>query len=307
MHDLQLEAFADAIGSVIAQQRREWALEHAAFVAEQRAALAELRRENAELLAALKAVADEQIARVATAVASIEAGPPGPPGESIQGEPGQPGERGVGIAAIAREGGRLCFELDDGRVFDMGDITGACGQKGGAGADGPAGRDGRDGLPGVPGAAGGRGIDGKDGRDGIDGKDGLGFDDLSLEHDGQRTVVFRYSREGREPKEFPIKFVGLVIHRGVWSEGLYERGDLVTFGASSYVANRDTGEKPGVGDAWSVAAKSGRDGRSAYGIAKRHGFDGAEKEWLDSLRGPPGPEGRPGRDLTQKGPDGTKW
>lgn len=101
MLDLQLEAFADAAGAILAQQRREWALERAAFMAEQRALVADLRRENAELHAALKAVADEQVARVDAALANVKDGEPGPPGpagpagESIvgpQGEKGEPGE-----------------------------------------------------------------------------------------------------------------------------------------------------------------------------------------------------------------------
>lgn len=59
-------------------------------------------------------------------------------------------------------------------------------------------------------------------------------------------------------------------------------------------------------------------GKSAYAIAVSHGFKGTEQEWLDSLRGPQGPEGDPGpkgeplrfEDLTEsqkqqlKGPKG---
>lgn len=35
-------------------------------------------------------------------------------------------------------------------------------------------------------------------------------------------------------------------------------------------------------------------GKSAYAIAVAHGFKGSEQDWLDSLRGPQGPEGVPG-------------
>lgn len=38
----------------------------------------------------------------------------------------------------------------------------------------------------------------------------------------------------------------------------------------------------------------GADGESAYEIAVRHGFEGTEEEWLDSLVGPQGPQGEQG-------------
>ena len=325
MLDLQLEAFADAVGAILAQQRREWSLEHAAFVAEHKAALAELRRENVELLTGLKAAADDQRARVDAALANVkdgEPGPPGPsgpPGESIvgpQGEKGEPGqsiegppgakgdkgepgesipgprgERGIGIAAVARDGCRLSVELEDGRAFDLGDITGERGEKGVAGPEGPAGRDGRDGLPGVPGANGERGLDGKDGRDGIDGKDGLGFDDMTVEYDGERRFTFRLAR-GDTVKEW-TRIVPVQLYRGVHVDGAqHEPGDTVTWGGSLYHCNEPTTDKPGAGSkAWTLAVKRGQDGK-----------DGKPGE-----KGERGPEGKAGKDLTQKGPDGTKW
>lgn len=36
------------------------------------------------------------------------------------------------------------------------------------------------------------------------------------------------------------------------------------------------------------------DGKSAYELAKEHGFEGTEEEWLASLQGPAGPKGEPG-------------
>jgi integrin beta 3 len=290
MPELQLEAFADAAGAILAQQRREWSLEHAAFVAEHRAMLAELRRENAELLAALKVFADEQIGRVSSAIAAMpeaQVGPQGTPGE--RGEPGPPGERGIGIAAIERTGARLSFELEDGRVFDAGDVP--RGEKGEPGQEGAVGRDGRDGLPGLPGAPGERAIDGKDGRDGIDGKDGLGFDDMTVEYDGERSFTFRLAR-GDTVKEW-TRTVPVQLYRGVHVDGqAYEQGDVVTWGGSLYHCNEPTTEKPGAASkAWTLAVKRGQDGR-----------DGKPGE-----KGEAGPEGKAGRDLTQKGPDGSKW
>lgn len=158
MLDLQLEAAADALGAILAQQRREWSLEHAAFIAEHKALLAELRRENAELRAELKAAADEQRGRVDAALASVKDGEPGPTGPPGESQPGPQGERGVGIAAIVRDGSRLSVELEDGRVFDAGDVAGERGEPGppGESMPGPKGDPGESiaGAKGDPGANG---------------------------------------------------------------------------------------------------------------------------------------------------------
>lgn len=44
-------------------------------------------------------------------------------------------------------------------------------------------------------------------------------------------------------------------------------------------------------------------GKSAYAIAVAHGFKGSEQDWLDSLRGPQGPQGDPGP-IGEPGPIG---
>jgi hypothetical protein len=53
----------------------------------------------------------------------------------------------------------------------------------------PAPQPGRDGLPGVP---------GRDGQPGAPGADGLGFDDLTVERDHERRIVFKFTRGDRE-------------------------------------------------------------------------------------------------------------
>lgn len=45
-----------------------------------------------------------------------------------------------------------------------------------------------------------------------------------------------------------------------------------------------------------AASEPGEKGSSAYEIAVDNGFEGTEKEWLDSLRGEPGADGQPGQD-----------
>lgn len=181
------------------------------------------------------------------------------------------------------------------------DWTGAKGDKGPPGIDGKdgePGRDGKDGIDGRDGEKGDRGRNGADiagatiGRDGqllitlsngdlldlgpVTGRDGFGFDDLSIEHDGERTITLKFMR-GEDVKEFHVKFA-VPLYRGVYQAGqIYERGDLVTFGGSIFHANDDTTDKPEeISRAWTLAAKRGRDGRN--------GRDGER-----------GPEGKPGK------------
>lgn len=140
------------------------------------------------------------------------------------------------------------------------------GEKGERGPAGEPGRDGRDGLPGVPGAQGERGLDGigkdgRDGRDGIDGKDGLGFEDMTAEYDGERTVTLRFAC-GESAKELTLK-MPIPIDRGIWRDGqICETADVVGFGGSAWIAVRDTAEKPDMGAKdWRLLVKKGRDGK----------------------------------------------
>ncbi len=166
-------------------------------------------------------------------------------------------------------------------------LLGEQGPAGKDGADGPAGERGLDGKDGV-GLAGAL-IDrdgtlvvtltdgtaktlglviGKDGAAGLDGKDGadaLGFDDLSIEFDGERDFKFVMVR-GEARKEFGPYSMPVLIDRGVWREAEYKRGDVTSWGGSAWIAQRDTSDKPETSDAWRLAVKRGRDGRD--GILK---------------------------------------
>jgi hypothetical protein len=127
--------------------------------------------------------------------------------------------------------------------------------------DGTPGRDGRDGAQGLPGRDGKDGINGKDGAPGADGADGLGFDDLTLDYDGERTFSFRLQR-GETVKDFAIK-VPVTLYRGVYRDGgAYERGDAVTWAGSTWIARRDTVAKPDASDDWQLAVKRGREGKA---------------------------------------------
>jgi hypothetical protein len=123
-----------------------------------------------------------------------------------------------------------------------------------------------------------------------DGKDGLGFDDLQMAHDGERTMTLRFAR-GEQVREFHVKLQH-PIYRGVYQPSVtYVTGDSVTFGGSVFIAKRETVAKPETNDDWQLAVKRGRDG----------------KDGVPGAKGDPGPTGQNGRDLTQMGPRGEKW
>jgi len=136
---------------------------------------------------------------------------------------------------------------------------------------------GKDGAPGAPGAP------------GKDGRDGFGFDDLRLEYDGERTLQFVFTKG--EAVHTDTIILSHPIYREIWKQGTYEKGDCVTLGGSLFIAQRQTDSKPETDDAWKLCVKHGREGKPG-------------------AKGEPGKDGKPGkdgRDLTQLGPDGSKW
>lgn len=111
-----------------------------------------------------------------------------------------------------------------------------------------------------------KGLDGKNGRDGIDGKDGLGFDDVTVEHDGERTFSIKFVR-GDRVKDVGSFVVPMPIWRGVFEEGrTYRKFDEVTWGGSVFQATEDTSAKPGLADqasrAWVLKVKRGAEGKA---------------------------------------------
>jgi hypothetical protein len=55
--------------------------------------------------------------------------------------------------------------------------------------------------------------------------------------------------------------VPMIIDKGVWREGEYEKGDAVSWDGSGWISQRKTTEKPGTSDAWRLSTKRGRDGK----------------------------------------------
>ena len=190
------------------------------------------------------------------------------------------------LAAIARGIAPVLREL---AAKDRGPAgaQGVAGVRGQGGPVGPPGRDGRDGLPGDKGE---KGVDGLHGRAGAD---GLGFDDLTVTHDGARAFTFRFI-QGDRIREFTCS-LPVLIYRGVYVDaGAYEKGDVVTWGGSLWHCHATTTTgKPGGSESrdWVLAVKHGRDGKAGpVGVKGLDGKDGAA-----------------GRDLTQLGPDGRRW
>lgn len=106
-----------------------------------------------------------------------------------------------------------------------------------------------------------------------DGVDGVGFDDMNCEirDDGVYLVWEKGDviKEGRLP---------VPIYRGVWKEGVYHKGDTVTWGGSTWIwiAEGDPSGKPDAPESgWRLAVKKGRDGKD--GVIKEQKPSGPVK------------------------------
>lgn len=101
----------------------------------------------------------------------------------------------------------------------------------------------------------------KDGKDGKDGRDAFAVEDFDLAlSDDERTLsVTLVCGDRRVEKSVRLSHP---VYRGVYKAGeKYQKGDVVTFGGSAFVAVRETGAKPETDDSWKLAVKRGRDGR----------------------------------------------
>lgn len=143
------------------------------------------------------------------------------------GKDGKDGRDGLDVVTPILKDGTLLFTMSDGSVKEVGRVVGE---------------------------------NGKDGADGRDGVDGLGFDDLSADYDGERTITLKMQR-GEQVKDFTFT-MPVVIDRGVYKEGEgYKTGDGVTWAGHFWIARKDTQEKPDFGDDWRLSVKRGRDGK----------------------------------------------
>jgi hypothetical protein len=120
---------------------------------------------------------------------------------------------------------------------------------------------------------------------GRDGEPGLGFDDMTIEFDGNRCLTFRFTR-GEKTKEFKFALPSPVYKEVYRPEETYFLGDMVSFGGSIWSCMVPaTTTKPGQGNPhWKLACKhgrDGRDGRSAFEIAADAGFRGSERRLVE--------------------------
>jgi len=147
-----------------------------------------------------------------------------------------------------------------------------------------------DARPSVPGPAGANGADGQPGRDGAagrDGLDGLGFGELGVDYDGERTLVIK-ATQGERTKVLAILTLPIMIFRGIFEEGrTYQPHDVVKWARGMWICLKETIVKPtrtAAGpqgkDFWFPVVEPGRDGR-------------------DGKDGPPGPVGKPGKNFEQ--------
>ena len=118
----------------------------------------------------------------------------------------------------------------------------------------------------------------------------VGFDDLALEYNGDRTLTFKFAK-GENVKLYDLH-MDIPLFKDVWRAGEYQAGDEVVRDGSMWIALKKTETMPGAPNSdWRLCTKRGRDGKD--------GKQGPE--------GPSGKAGRDGRDLTQMGPEGSKW
>jgi len=178
---------------------------------------------------AVKSIRDESLQVVDAAVKAISApkdgrdgkdgsdGKAGAPGE--RGEKGLDGKDGAGIADLMIDrAGELVATFTDGRMKNMGSVIG---------------------------------------KDGKDGKDGADFSNVTLDWDGERTLVIR-GAGGELRKTLPIP-----LDRGYWREGMpCEKGDVVTHDGNAWIALTETKTKPShdAKTEWRMMARRGRDG-----------------------------------------------
>jgi hypothetical protein len=131
-------------------------------------------------------------------------------------------------------------------------------------------------------------VPGPSGAPGRDGIDGVGFDDLIVEHDGERAFTVKCVR-GDVVKGLGTFRLPAMIYRDVWTDGrTYEPGDVVTWARSIWHCKKTTTLKP------DGVARDGPQGKDFWTLIVARGRDGK-----DGKDGPPGPQGPAGRDWQQ--------
>jgi hypothetical protein len=134
-------------------------------------------------------------------------------------------------------------------------------------------------------------VHGENGKDGINGRDGVAYDKIEFVQDTDDPRLVTVKHTGANGEHITWFRVPGFLDKGVWRAGKYLQGDSVSLGGSMFLARVDTEAKPEISTDWRLSVKRGDPGKT-----------GAKGEPGDS-----GKHGRDGRDLTQIGPDGSKW
>lgn len=224
------DGLREALGQVIADQRREWRREREVIEAQSGQLIAELRAEVVGLRAQIVEMQAELRAKIDARLAELKDGVPGERGP--QGEVGPAGPAGPQGAQ-----GEIGPRGDQGAPGERGEI-GPQGERGIDGATGPQGDVGERGATGPQGPAGERGEQGPVGERGEIGAQG------SVGPAGERGIA-------GSPGKLPVI--------SEWQDRVYHESDVVTLDGSTYQAQRDTGKAPPHED-WRCIARAGNDG-----------------------------------------------
>ncbi|MEM6413193.1 MAG: hypothetical protein AAF720_00865 [Pseudomonadota bacterium] len=144
------------------------------------------------------------------------------------------------------------------------------------------------------------GVDGKDGRNGIDGKDGvdgIGLSKIFIDRDHHLNADYT---DGRTDK------LSIVVGRdgvdgkdadtAMLDQKIAELKSNITALNEKFALSVNTKNTLSDDIQKIISALNIKDGKSAFDIAKSHGFEGSELEWLESLNGKDGLDGKDGRD-----------
>lgn len=95
---------------------------------------------------------------------------------------------------------------------------------------------------------------------------GIADIEISMEDFRNLTISIKKSNGEIEEKNFSIP---VVLDRGIYSsEKEYSVGDSVSFGGSSWIAQKNTSEKPGSSSDWRLSVKKGAAGKGSREAVK---------------------------------------
>ena len=330
------DALREALGQVIADQRREWRREREVIEAQSRQMQADAQRTIAELRAQIVELQMELRGKVEARLAELRDGAPGERGP--QGERGEAGP--AGPQGDRGEQGPAGERGEPGPVGPQGEIgpMGAQGERGPQGEQGPAGERGPQGEPGERGP---QGPVGEPGERGVVGPQGERGEPGPQGPAGERGTAGEAGPQGERGEAGPAGIQGepgpagergaegapgKLPAVGVWTDRVHREADVVTHAGAVYQALRDTGKAPPHDD-WRCIVPAGRDGADGKSFTIR-GTWAADQEYrhldlvaLDggtfvALRDAPGecpgadwqlvsPRGKPGRP-GDRGPQGER-